>query len=137
MTLWGGTADDRASRVVLGAFLLVTVFFVNLFPPRGGGEFSQSPNEFSRFDLVVSMADRGTFAIDQELTKFGIHEDRADFNGHVYSNKAPGLSFAALPFYVLFRIFLGPANRSNMQLMLYLLRVSTRSEEHTSELQSH
>ncbi|MGH9443634.1 MAG: hypothetical protein ACRD16_15325 [Thermoanaerobaculia bacterium] len=119
--------DEPAARVVLGAFLLVTVLFVNLFPPRKDGAFSQSPNEFSRFDLVVSMAERGTFAIDRELAEFGTHEDRSDVNGHSYSNKAPGLSFAALPFYFVFRIFLGPASRSNMQTMLYLLRVSTVS----------
>ena len=121
-------AGDRwAARVVLGAFLVVTIFFVNLFPPRRGGSFSQSPNEFSRFDLVVSMAERRTFAIDRELSVFGTHEDRSEVNGHSYSNKAPGLSFAALPFYMVFRVFLGPADPSNAQAMLYLLRLSTVS----------
>ena len=119
--------DKRAVTVVLGAFVLVTVFFVNLFPPQRGGEFSQSPNEFSRFELVVSMAEHGTFSIDRELAEFGDHEDKSTFGGRFYSNKAPGLSFAALPFYLLYRPLLGPARPDRHQAMFYLLRVSTVS----------
>jgi hypothetical protein len=119
--------DERAVWVVLGAFVLVTVFFVNLFPPQRGGEFSQSPNEFSRFDLVVSMAERGTFAIDRELARFGDHEDKSSFGGHFYSNKAPGLSFAALPFYLLYRSLLGSALAARPQAIFFLVRLSTVS----------
>ncbi len=127
MTALPADENPRAASVVLGAFVLVTVFFVNLFPARRGGEFSQSPNEFSRFELVVSMAERRTFSIDRELSVFGDHEDKSVFGGHFYSNKAPGLSFAALPFYEAYRVFLGPAGPGHSTAMFYLLRVSTVS----------
>lgn len=112
---------DRVLLVILGAFVFVTVYSVNLFPRF------RNPNEFSRYELVVSMAERGTFSIDRELAALGDHEDKAVSGGRSFSNKAPGLSFAALPFYFLFRPFLGPANRDNSTAMIYLLRLTTVS----------
>jgi len=112
-------------RVVLAAFLFVSVAFVNIFPKQPTGELSPSPNEFSRYELVVSMAERGTFSIDRELAEFGDHEDKSIFGGHFYSNKAPGLSLAALPFYVIYRPFVGRARRGRFETMFYLLRLST------------
>src|SRR5579864_9777593 len=65
-------------------------------------------NQNSRFDLLRAIVERHTLQID------AYHEntqDKAYFRGHYYSDKAPGLVFLAVPF--------------------------ARSEEHTSELQSH
>jgi hypothetical protein len=112
---------ERSAFVILGAFLFVTITTLNLFPRI------PNPNEFSRYELVVSMAERRTFSIDEELATLAVHEDRSSFGGHFYSNKAPGLSFAALPFYFLFRAFLGPPSPANSARMIYLLRLSTVS----------
>jgi hypothetical protein len=112
-------AHDRAARLLLGAFAFVSIYFVNLFPRF------RNPNEFSRYELVVSMAERGSFSIGPELRLLGDHEDKAIFAGKFYSNKAPGLSFAGLPFYFIFRAVLGPAAPGNSIAMIYLLRVAT------------
>ncbi len=116
----GGTAD-RALLLVLAAFAFVTVYVVNLFPRF------RNPNEFSRYELVVSMAERGSVSIDAELKEFGDHEDKSVFGGHFYSNKAPGLSFAALPVYELLRPVLGPARPGHFAAMFFGLRLLTVS----------
>jgi hypothetical protein len=90
----------RASALVVGAFLLFCAYFSGFFPP-----FS-NPNELSRFQTVVAFVETGSFAIDGELATLGDHEDKAAAGGRLYSNKAPGLSFAAIPVYALLRIFL-------------------------------
>ena len=112
---------DRALVLVLAAFTFVTVYVVNLFPRF------RNPNEFSRYELVVSMAERHSFTIDAELASLGDHEDKAVFGGHFYSNKAPGLSFAALPCYELLRPFLGPARPGHFTAMFFGIRLATVS----------
>jgi hypothetical protein len=57
-------------------------------------------NQNSRLDLVMAIVDRGTLAIDEYYQNTG---DYAYYNGHYYSDKAPGLSFFAVPFYAVFR----------------------------------
>jgi hypothetical protein len=111
--------------VVLAAFTFVSIFCVNLFAPRPAGEFAQSPNELSRYELVVSIVDRGSFSIGPELARFGNHEDKAVYSGRFYSNKAPGLSLAAVPAYAAVRLFTGPARPGNAATVFYLLRLST------------
>ena len=65
-------------------------FFSFLYFYEGGGW-----NQNSRFDLVRAILERHTLQIDayHENT-----EDKAHFNGHYYSDKAPGLVFLAVPF---------------------------------------
>ncbi|HWQ12431.1 MAG TPA: hypothetical protein VNL77_06515 [Roseiflexaceae bacterium] len=54
-------------------------------------------NQNSRLDLVLAIVDDGTLAIDRYVANTG---DYAKFNGHYYSDKAPGLSFLAVPVYM-------------------------------------
>lgn len=64
-------------------------------------------NQNSRFDLVRAIVEKGTFAIDDYAANTG---DYATVNGHIYSDKAPGLSFAAVPIYsVVHRLMSIPA----------------------------
>src|SRR5262245_32052163 len=88
----------RALAAVLGAFALLAI----LFP----GTFSQfaNPNELSRYQAIIAAADRGTFEISTEIGTFGGHEDVSTSDGRTYSNKAPGLGFAAIPVYRLLRV---------------------------------
>ena len=73
------------SALLLGC---VTFFSFSYFYEGGGW------NQNSRFDLLRAIVERGTLQIDayQENT-----EDKVPFNGHFYSDKAPGLVFLAVP----------------------------------------
>jgi len=53
-------------------------------------------NEYSSFALIKSVFDEGKFQIDNY---FNYTVDRSYYNGHYYSNKAPGLSFISAPIY--------------------------------------
>src|ERR1700690_1173329 len=80
------SSSHRKTAVVLGlvTFLSFTYFY------EGGGW-----NQNSRFDLLRAIVERHTLRID------AYHEntqDKAHFNGHYYSDKAPGLVFLAVPF---------------------------------------
>ena len=78
--------SHRKAALLLGivAFLSFTYFY------EAGGW-----NQNSRFDLLRAIVERHTLQID------AYHEntqDKAHFNGHYYSDKAPGLVFLAVPF---------------------------------------
>jgi len=69
--------------------LFCAIFFSFIYFYEGGGW-----NQNSRFDLLRAILERHTLRID------AYHEntqDKAHFRGHYYSDKAPGLVFAALP----------------------------------------
>ena len=72
------------------ALLLGCVTFISFSYFYEGGGWNQN----SRFDLLRAIVERGTLEIDayQENT-----EDKVPFNGHFYSDKAPGLVFLAVP----------------------------------------
>jgi hypothetical protein len=53
-------------------------------------------NQNSRFDLTRAIVERGTVAIDAFHENTG---DKAERDGHWYSDKAPGLSWLAVPAY--------------------------------------
>lgn len=57
-------------------------------------------NQNTRFDLTAAIVERGTLSIDAYAGNTG---DYAEFNGHAYSDKAPGLSLLAAPIYALIR----------------------------------
>jgi hypothetical protein len=92
------TASTRR-RVVLAAFAFQLVWFTGFFPPHN------NPNELSRFEAVVAFVESGTFSIDETVRRFGDQMDKSVWNGRTYSNKAPGLIFAAIPVYRLLRVF--------------------------------
>ena len=80
------SSSHRKAAILLGlvAFLSFSYFY------EGGGW-----NQNSRFDLLRAIVERHTLQID------AYHEntqDKAHFNGHYYSDKAPGLVFLAVPF---------------------------------------
>jgi len=55
-------------------------------------------NESTRLDLTYSIAQRHAFNIDPYHKNTG---DKAVFQGHYYSDKAPGLSFFSVPVFIL------------------------------------
>jgi hypothetical protein len=73
------------------ALLLGSVTFLSFIYFYEGGGWNQN----SRFDLLRAIVERHTLQID------AFHEntqDKAHFNGHYFSDKAPGLVFLAVPF---------------------------------------
>jgi hypothetical protein len=80
------------SRLQLKAALLlgVVIFFSFAYFYEGGGW-----NQNSRFDLLRAIVERHTLQIDAYHENTG---DKAHFQGHYYSEKAPGLVFLAVPF---------------------------------------
>jgi len=57
-------------------------------------------NQNSRLDLVLAIVDDGTVSIDRYVNNTG---DYALYQGRTYSDKPPGLSFLALPAYMVLR----------------------------------
>ncbi len=81
---------DSSSQWKAACLLGVVSFLSFIYFYEGGGW-----NQNSRFDLLRAIVERHTLQIDayQENT-----QDKAHFNGHYYSDKAPGLVFLAVPF---------------------------------------
>lgn len=82
--------DARARREIILALALLFCY----------GFFRQVPawNEYSRYDLVRALVEDGTTRIDRYHENTG---DKAFYNGHYYSDKAPGTAFIGVPVYLL------------------------------------
>ena len=104
----------------MAGFAVLAVYFTGLFAPFN------NPNELSRFQAIYAIAEQGTFRIDDAIRLFGSREDQAFSGGHYYSNKAPGLAFAASPVYRALRL-LFPAPANAFAPIFVLLRVLTVS----------
>ncbi|MGC8928139.1 MAG: hypothetical protein ACP5QK_09490 [Myxococcota bacterium] len=78
------------------SFLILITLFIS-------GYFSHfhrdwpNPNETVRLYLALAIVDEGRFNIDKEINTYGVIWDRAVYKGKIYSDKAPGISFAAVP----------------------------------------
>ncbi len=65
-----------------------------------------SPNELSRILLTRAIVEEGGFAIDRGVERQGeVWSDLASYGGHYFSDKAPGLSFLAVPVLALLQPF--------------------------------
>ena len=73
------------------ACLLAAVSFLSFIYFYEGGGWNQN----SRFDLLRAIVERHTLQIDAYHQNT---QDKARFQGHYYSDKAPGLVFLAVPF---------------------------------------
>lgn len=76
-------------------------------------------NELSRFNLVRAIVEKRSFRIDAYHENTG---DKAFFDGHYYSDKAPGAAFLAVPVYLFSRRVL---HLSDPSLLLYLATLAT------------
>lgn len=103
--------SPRATRILL--FLTLLVGFTYIFPRWA--DWSQN----SRLNLTLAIVDHHTLSIDPY---FGNTGDYAKFEGHYYSDKAPGPSFLGVPVYAAFRPILRSA-----PMQALLLKVSQTS----------
>ncbi|MBI3784255.1 MAG: hypothetical protein HY270_12735 [Deltaproteobacteria bacterium] len=80
--------------------LVVTLFTCYAYFPARWADWNQN----SRFDLTRALVEQRTIRIDAYYLNTG---DYSAFGGHVYSDKAPGLSFVAVPAYYAFEAVAG------------------------------
>ena len=83
----------------------------------------ESWNVSSRLDLVYSLAEYGSFRIDPYHKNTG---DKVYYDGHYYSDKAPGPSLSAVPAYLLLKR-LGVDSEKYMRYGLTLLIIGIPS----------
>ena len=97
-------------------WLAIAVAYLYVFPyfPR-----IHSANELPRAYLVKAIVEDGTFHIDREVEQWGGTADVSPYEGHQYSNKAPGSSLLAVPFYAAVRVFGEPS----LAVTVWLCRV--------------
>lgn len=96
--------ERRAGAAVIAAFAVSSLVFTGQFPPL------VNPNEMSRLAAVSAFVETGTFRLDDPEARFHLAEDLSRSDGHLYSNKAPGLTLAAIPVYRILRtVFPRPA----------------------------
>ena len=87
------------------AWIRPAVFFALLLPTYAYfGYGARGANTWSRIALTMVIVEDHSFVIDryQRFTK-----DYSEAGGHYYSNKAPGSSFAAVPFYAAYLLASG------------------------------
>jgi hypothetical protein len=85
-----GPAENSSSHRKIAVLLGLVTFLSFTYFYEGGGW-----NQNSRFDLLRAIVERHTLQIDAYHQNT---QDKAHFNGHYYSDKAPGLVFLAVPF---------------------------------------
>jgi len=82
-----------------------------------------NPNVLSRVYLALAMAGDGTFRIDRWVEETDI-QDKAEYDGHTYSDKAPGASLLLVPLAALVRAVFGESDVYLLALWLRLLGLS-------------
>ena len=91
--------QPRSQKVVpVLTFLCVITCYAYFIHFIGAGSW----NAASRLNLTYALAEHGTFIIDKYHQNTG---DKALYNGHYYTDKAPGPSFLAVPFYLVLKLF--------------------------------
>jgi hypothetical protein len=109
----------KPGAAVVALYALLAALVIPVFP------HFPSPNEFTRWALVVSVVDGHTIEVSRAAALLGPQfEDLAVMDGRVYSNKAPGAALAALPGYLVVRPFIGPPSRDNLRPALTAMRWS-------------
>ena len=111
-----GATGSQSTAFVRGGILATGMFLSFAYFYQAGGW-----NQNSRFDLVRAIIEEGTLRIDDYHHNTG---DKARWNGHYYSDKAPGLALAAVPVAAALKSGLGDPARPGYTIWLsYVLTV--------------
>lgn len=89
---------DKPTTIVI--FITLLACYAYFFPRWA--EWNQN----SRMDLTMAIVEQGTFIIDDYYENTG---DYAMYDGHIYTDKAPGTSFLGVPTYWAFKTVAGTA----------------------------
>jgi len=115
--------ENTRIRIFLTASFLILICFL---PFYDRAKRAVDTNAVIRAYLTMALVDNMTAQVDQQVAEYGMPLDRAEKNGHVYSDKAPGLSFLAIPSYGVIRLVERLTTvRVPFHIVVYLLRVST------------
>lgn len=117
------TAPRNSESYWKTATLLGVVTFLSFIYFYEGGGWNQN----SRFDLLRAIIERHTLQIDAYHENTG---DKAHFQGHYYSEKAPGQVFLAVPFAVVARttmraVGIEPESQRGVLVLSYILTACT------------
>ncbi len=86
--------------------------------------FRNGWNSNSRYDLTCAIVERGTLSIDAYHEAVILNTgDKAQFNGHFYSDKAPALSFLAVPAYAIIRPLVHNSDTNKKTVYTYWLTI--------------
>lgn len=107
------------STVLLTLGLLASHVWMHDFFPN-----YHCPNSLSRSYLTLSIVDDGTFQIDSWIERFADMQDKAEYEGHYYSDKAPGYSVLLAPIAALTRQFVPIEDFTTMAVALRILGLS-------------
>jgi len=86
-----GNTKKNSSEVKIG----ITLFLILMISYTYFQQHYGNSNVVSRMNLALSMIEDGTVTINKYQEHMG--DDEAKYKGNYYSDKAPGLSFTALP----------------------------------------
>lgn len=81
-------------------------------------------NPCSRVYQTFALVDEGEFAIDNCLARYGNTQDKAQFEGHFYSDKPPGVAFWLSPWARLLRLVIPIDDFDSMYYGLRVLGLS-------------
>lgn len=84
-------------RVAILIFLILISCYAYFFPRWADW------NQNSRLDLVMAIVDQGVLHIDDYYDGYTATGDYAEYDGHIYSTKAPGTAFLGVPVYWVFQ----------------------------------
>ncbi len=117
-------APFRPNRVAW-TLILGAIAFAYLFPAPYFGRLN-NPNENVRVYTTRAIVDYGTFAIEDVIDEWGYVNDKATFDGHMYSAKAPAASFMAIPGYWAYsRVSHSLGHRPSQQELTLVCRLTT------------
>ncbi|HHX42553.1 MAG TPA: hypothetical protein GX714_01000 [Chloroflexi bacterium] len=91
----------RETAIGVLLFLILLVCYTYTFPRWADW------NQNSRLNLTMAIVDRGVLYIDDYYQGHTQTGDYAEYDGHVYSDKAPGAALLGVPFYWVFRTVTG------------------------------
>jgi hypothetical protein len=112
---------------------LLILFFLLLLTFGYFSHHLSGPNVNTRLDLVYAIVERGSFSIDAYHDEwFTWTCDKALYQEHYYCDKAPGLSFTAVPLYALmwkardwFAVFATAPHPQWVEVTRYILTLCT------------
>jgi hypothetical protein len=91
------SADHRSRRLRAGLVLALVFLLLAIFV-RYNARY-RAANELVRFELTEAIVRDGSLALDESVRRRGLSMDSALHGGHVYLDKAPGLSLLGVPLY--------------------------------------
>jgi hypothetical protein len=111
----------RRARTVVALYAFCMLYLVPVFP------HFLSANELTRWAAVVGLVEHGSLEVSWAEPLIGPPMDVARSGSRLYSNKAPGITFLAVPAYLIARPIIGSPTRSNLRWSLTAMRIATVS----------